>query len=135
MIDAVVTDAVLTCAVVIRRVAIALLLLTAAVAPLKAEERIERFISDVQVQRNGDLAVVETIAIRAEGRQIKRGILRDFQTTYRRADGSRVQVGFEVESVLRDGRDEGFRTEKMANGVRVRIGRADRTVNPGVHQY
>ena len=98
-------------------------------------ERIERFISDVQVQRNGDLQVTETIAIRAEGNQVKRGILRDFPTVYHRADGSRVEVRFDVESVMRDGQIEGYSTEKMANGVRVRIGRADRTVNPGVHQY
>jgi hypothetical protein len=62
--------------------------------PAVAEERIARFISDVDVQRNGDLLVTETIQIWAEGRQIKRGILRDFPTTYRRTDGSRVEVGF-----------------------------------------
>ena len=119
----------------IARLAVAALALVAVVAPLRAEERIERFISDVAVQRNGDLQVTETIAIRAEGRQVRRGILRDFPTTYPRADGSRVEVGFEVQSVERDGQSEGFATERMANGVRVRIGRADRTVNPGVHQY
>jgi hypothetical protein len=117
------------------RVALAAFALCAALAPAAAEERIQRFVSDVEVQRNGDLAVTETISIRAEGRQIKRGILRDFPTSYRRADGSRVEVGFEVQEVLRDGQSEGFATERMANGVRVRIGRGDRTVNPGVHQY
>ena len=76
--------------------------------------------------------VTETIAVRAEGRQIKRGILRDFPTIYRRADGSRVEVGFEVQSVMRDGSYEEFTTERMANGVRVRIGSAGRTVNTGV---
>ena len=119
----------------IGRVALAIVALCAAFAPAAAEERIQRFISDVEVQRNGDLQVTETIAIRAEGRQIKRGILRDFPTTYRRADGSRVEVGFDVQSVMRDGQPEGFVTERMANGVRVRIGREDRTVTPGVHQY
>ena len=89
----------------------------------------------MQVQRNGDLQVTETIAIRAEGNQVKRGILRDFPTVYHRADGSRVEVRFDIESVMRDGQIEGHSTERMANGVRVRIGRADRTVNPGVHQY
>jgi uncharacterized membrane protein YgcG len=104
-------------------------------AAAAAAERIERFISDVQVQRNGDLRVIETIAIRAEGNQVKRGILRDFPTVYHRADGSRVEVRFDIESVTRDGQVDGYSTERMANGVRVRIGRADRTVNPGVHQY
>jgi hypothetical protein len=107
----------------------------AALTSAPAEERIERFVSDVQIQRNGDLQVVETIQIRAEGRQIKRGILRDFPTTYRRTDGSRVEVGFEVQNVTRDGGSEEFVTEKMANGVRVRIGSAGRDVNTGSHTY
>src|SRR5437868_12479903 len=118
-----------------KRILFALFVLAAALAPAGAEERIARFISDVDVQRNGDLLVTETIQIWAEGVQVKRGILRDFPTTYRRADGSRVEVGFDIQSVERDGQSEGFATERMANGVRVRIGRADRTVNPGVHQY
>ena len=104
-------------------------------APARAEERIARFVSDVDVQRNGDLLVTETIQIWAEGHQIKRGILRDFPTTYHRTDGSRVEVGFDVQSVTRDGSVEEFATEKMANGVRVRIGSAGRSVNPGLHDY
>ena len=79
-----------------KRILFAFFVLVAALLPAAAEERIARFISDVNVQRNGDLLVTETIQIWAEGRQIKRGILRDFPTTYRRADGSRVEVGFDV---------------------------------------
>ena len=65
-----------------------------AAEPARAMERIERFVSDVDVQRNGDLWSPRPSGRR--GRQIKRGILRDFPTTYRRADGSRVEVGFDV---------------------------------------
>jgi uncharacterized membrane protein YgcG len=118
-----------------KRIFFALLVFVAALVPARAEERIARFISDVHVQRNGDLLVTETIQIWAEGRQIKRGILRDFPTIYHRTDGSRVEVGFVVESVTRDGFYEEFATEKMANGVRVRIGSAGRTVNTGLHEY
>ena len=117
------------------RIAFSALVLAAALATAQAEERIERFVSDVDVQRNGDLLVTESIQIRAEGKQIKRGILRDFPTTYRRADGSRVEVGFDVQSVVRDGVPEAFATERMANGVRVRIGSAGRGVNTGSHLY
>ena len=118
-----------------KRILFALFVLAAALVPAGAEERIARFVSDVDVQRNGDLLVTETIQIWAEGQQIKRGILRDFPTTYRRTDGSRVEVGFNVQSVMRDGSTEEFATEKMANGVRVRIGSAGRSVNPGLHEY
>ena len=88
---------------IFRRILLAALVLAAALTHAVAEERIERFISDVDVQRNGDLIVTESIQVWAEGRQIKRGILRDFPTTYRRADGSRVEVGFEIQFVTRDG--------------------------------
>src|SRR5689334_21054558 len=107
-----------------KRFVIALLVVAAPLVSAHAEERIQRFVSDVQVQRNGDLQVAETIEIRAEGQQVRRGILRDFPTVYHRADGSRVEVGFDVQSVMRDGSTEEFSTEKMANGVRVRIGSA-----------
>jgi uncharacterized membrane protein YgcG len=118
-----------------KRFVIALLVVAAPLVSAHAEERIQRFISDVQVQRNGDLQVAETIEIRAEGQQVRRGILRDFPTVYHRTDGSRVEVGFDVQSVMRDGSTEEFSTEKMANGVRVRIGSAGRSINTGMHTY
>ncbi|HEY4406917.1 MAG TPA: DUF2207 domain-containing protein [Xanthobacteraceae bacterium] len=118
-----------------QRIAIALLVAVAAISPAQAVERILSFVSDVEVQGNGDLAVTETIRVQAEGDQIRRGILRDFPTTYARPDGSRVVVGFDVKSVTRDGADEAWTTEGMANGVRVRIGRAEVTLSTGAHQY
>jgi uncharacterized membrane protein YgcG len=118
-----------------KRLILALFIVAIAIVPARAEERIQRFISDVDVQRNGDLLVTETIEIWTEGRQVKRGILRDFPTVYHRTDGSRVEVGFAVQDVTRDGAAEAFATEKMANGMRVRIGSASRSVNTGTHTY
>src|SRR5215207_412126 len=109
-----------------KRILLALLVFAVTFTATRAEERIERFVSDVDVQRNGDLLVSESIQVWAEGQQIRRGILRGFPTIYRRTDGSRVEVGFDVQSVMRDGSAEEFTTEKMANGVRVRIGSAGR---------
>jgi len=120
---------------VIRRFSFACLFLLVALLPVAADERILRFVSDVQVQRNGDLLVTETIRVRAEGREIRRGILRDFPTTYTARDGTRVVVGFGVESVSRDGNPEKFSTEWLSNGVRVRIGRGDVFLNNGVYEY
>ena len=119
----------------IRRMLFAALVLIATLTPGFAQERIERFVSDVAVQKNGDLIVTESIQVWAEGRQIKRGILRDFPTTYHRADGSRVEVGFDIQYVMRDGQYENYTTERMANGVRIRIGSANHTVNTGSHLY
>src|SRR5262247_2509960 len=109
--------------------------LLAAPRPAGAVERILRFVSDVKVERNGDLIVTETIAVQAEGKDIRRGILRDFPTSYTRRDGAHVEVGFDVQFVSRDGTAESFVTERLSNGVRVRIGSADRFLNSGRHEY
>ena len=112
------------------------LLLVAAGSPAaSAEERITRFTSDVQVQPDASLDVMETIDVRAEGDRINHGIFRDFPTRYRGRNGARVQVGFTLKDVMRDGMPEKAATEPMSNGVRVRIGDADKTIEPGDHRY
>ncbi len=103
--------------------------------PAAAVERILQFISDVKVERNSDLLVTETIRVQAEGREIRRGILRDFPTRYKGRDGRRVEVGFEVLSVTRNGSPESYTTEALSNGVRVRIGNASQTVPYGPNTY
>jgi uncharacterized membrane protein YgcG len=120
---------------VARLLAVALLLAGAASGRALAAERILRFVSDVAVERNGELAVVETIRVQAEQNAIRHGILRDFPTTYTRPDGSRVVVGFTVQSVTLDGAAVRWATEPMANGVRVRIGSADTMVSTGTHEF
>jgi uncharacterized membrane protein YgcG len=119
----------------LRRASLALVLLLAWLAPALANERIVLFISDADVWRNGDLLVTETIRVNVEGDQIKHGIFRDFPTTYRRPDGTRVRVGFHVLSVKRDDASESFTTEQIANGVRVRMGKADVLLDNGEHDY
>jgi uncharacterized membrane protein YgcG len=119
----------------IRRFAIALIVMAAALRPAFAVEHILRFVSDVTVERNGDLLVTETIRVQAEQRTITHGILRDFPTTYTRADGSRVVVGFGVQSVTLDGASEPWTTEPMSNGIRIRIGSADKTIAVGQHEF
>ena len=104
-------------------------------APAFAVERILQFISDVKIEKNSDLLVTETIRVQAEGYEIRRGILRDFPTRYTGRDGRRVEVGFEVLSVTRNGSPENYATEGLSNGVRVRIGSGDRTVPFGPNTY
>ncbi|MEO6383063.1 MAG: DUF2207 domain-containing protein, partial [Thermomonas sp.] len=84
-----------------------------------ADERIERYDSEITIHRDGTLDVVETISVRAEGRNIRRGIYRDFPTRYFDRLGNRVVVLFDVVSVERDGSPEPWFTEQMNNGVRV----------------
>ena len=119
-----------------RLLAFVLLIAGAAVQPASAVEHILHFLSDVTVERDGDLDVTETIKVKVEQYgTIKHGILRDFPTTYTRPDGSRVVVGFAVQSVTLDGAKEPWSTEGMTNGVRVRIGSAATTLSAGEHEF
>ncbi len=120
----------------VRLIAFVLLIAGAGVRPALAVEHILHFLSNVTVQRNGDLDVTETIRVKVEQfGTIKHGILRDFPTTCTRPDGSRVVVGFDVQSVTLDGAKEPWSTEGMANGVRVRVGSAATTLSVGEHEF
>ncbi|MEW6689566.1 MAG: DUF2207 domain-containing protein [Pseudomonadota bacterium] len=100
-----------------------------------AEEKILSFHSAIEIARNGELGVTETIEAQVEHRQIRRGILRDFPTDYRDRLGRSVTVPFDVVSVKRDGNPEPWATERLANGVRVRIGSASVTLARGRHVW
>ena len=113
----------------------ALLALLAVNSAALAEERIEQFTSNANVNADGSVDVAETISVNAESRQIRRGIFRDIPTTYTDRNGLRVVVGFEVISVKRDRRDESYAIEALANGKRIRIGNADVFLDHGIHVY
>ncbi|NEZ05179.1 DUF2207 domain-containing protein [Wenzhouxiangella sp. XN201] len=100
-----------------------------------AEERIVEFASEIEVKPSGELVVVENITVVAEGRDIRRGIYRDFPTRYEDRSGRRMTVPFEVTSVRRNGQREDWHTESISNGVRVYFGSADRMLEHGEHTY
>ena len=104
-------------------------------AEAKAVERVLDFHSEIRIARDGALTVTEMITVQAEGRQIRRGILRDFPTDYRDRLGNRVRVPFEVLSVTRNGHEEPYAVERLANGRRVRIGAPDVLLPFGPHEY
>jgi uncharacterized membrane protein YgcG len=104
--------------------------------PLSADsERIRHFRSYIVVHPDAAMTVTETITVQSAGREISRGIIRDFPTTYQDRMGNRMKVGFQVLEVLRDGRTEPFRTEPGGNGVRIYIGKEDVFLQPGIYTY
>ncbi|MHB8788300.1 MAG: DUF2207 domain-containing protein [Desulfobulbaceae bacterium] len=103
--------------------------------PLLAEERITSFASKIIVEESGQLTITETISVIAEGVEIKRGIYRDFPTTYTDRAGHRFRVDFEPIAVERDGSPEPFHLKEMANGVRVYMGQEDVFLDPGPYTY
>jgi hypothetical protein len=106
-----------------------------AVDPSDTSERITGFNSDITVARNGTLTVTETITVYANDDRIQHGIYRDFPTRYTDKNGAKVHVRFDVTGVTRDGHSEPYTTESIDNGVRVKIGDKDVTIDPGLHTY
>jgi uncharacterized membrane protein YgcG len=112
-----------------------LVLLLLAPAQLLAAERIISFHADIHVQADGGMNVVETITVRAEGRDIKRGIYRDLPTTYRDAVGRRVSVAYTHIGVLRDGRPEPHHETVLGSGIRIYMGDQNRFLETGEYTY
>jgi uncharacterized membrane protein YgcG len=98
-------------------------------------ERILSYSSDIVVHQDSTMTVRETIAVRAEGAKIKRGIYRDFPTTYKDSHGNRFTVAFSVESVLKDGDPEPHHEESLSNGKRLYIGDKDTFLRHGEYTY
>jgi hypothetical protein len=115
---------------------VAVLGLLAGALPAGAQsERILNFKSVVVVHPDASMTVTEDITVKATGREIKEGIVRDFPTTFRDRQGKTVTVGFEVQAVLRDGQTEPYHIQSAANGVRIYIGQKPVFLRPGVYTY
>lgn len=105
------------------------------ISPALAREEILSFDSEIRVMDTGVLLVRETIRVRVEGRQIKRGIYRDFPVHYRKWQVLRDKRGFEVLEVTRNGAPEPWHTERHQANVRVYIGNKNRNVKKGEQTY
>lgn len=100
-----------------------------------ALEKILDYHSDVQIQQDGSIEVSETIRVNAEGNNIRRGIYRDFPTSYTDKRGNYYKVDFEVLSVTRDDRPEPWHSDTRVNGVRTYIGSENVRLSPGQYTY
>lgn len=98
-------------------------------------ERILRFHSRLVVHRDGTMTVTETITVNCAQQEIRRGIVREFPTTYRDRFGNTVKVGFEVKEVRRDGQEEPYHIQTAKNGKKVYIGQKEVYLPPGIYTY
>ena len=98
-------------------------------------ERIISFDSDITINEDASMLVVEKILVYANGDKIKRGIFRDFPTKYKDDYGNNINIRFDILEVLRDGNSESYHTEKLSNGVRVYFGKSDYYLAKGEYIY
>ena len=120
----------------IKRVCVLLVsVFLAGVGNLVADERILDYQSDILIHSDGNLVVTETIRVRAEGVDIRRGIFRDFPTRYKDRFGNQYKVDLNILDIQRNGAPEPFHTEKRSNGMRIYMGSANQMLTHGVHSY
>ncbi len=100
-----------------------------------ADERILEFHSDVRVFSDATIEVTETIRVRAEGQQIRRGIYRDFPVEFKDHFGNKHEITVEPLSVLRDGARESYHTVRNSRDIRTYFGRSDVFLSPGEYTY
>ena len=100
-----------------------------------AEERINRFTSDIVIRKDGSLDVTEAIEVTAENLQIRHGIFRDFPTRYRGSHGNVVHVGFELIGATLDGDEVQNKVENISGGKRIKLGDPNSYVSDGAHRY
>src|SRR5690606_34571779 len=104
------------------RPVIALLIGLFLVLPALAREEIRSFTSDVILGTDGSVDVTETIEVKAEGMEIRRGIYRDIPVLMLGSNGDKVRPDLDVIGVTRDGHAEMFRVERMGDFQRIWIG-------------
>jgi len=121
-----------------RRLACLFAILALAVScavPASAREEIRAFASDVMLRVDGSVKVTETVDVKAEMVEIRRGIYRDIPVTMVSDAGTRIRVALSVISVTRDGAAEPFRVERMGDFQRIWIGDSQRLLPVGEHRY
>ncbi len=102
---------------------------------VQADERILDFHSDITVLQDASMTVTETICVKTEANEIKRGIYRDFPTKYKDNHGNSYTVSFDVIEIQRDGKSEPYHTESISNGTRVYVGEKNVFIPPGEYVY
>lgn len=101
----------------------------------RQHEVIYDYVVDIDVQADGELEVTERITVQALGRNIQRGIYRDFPTRYRDRYGNRVNVAFSMLSAQLDNKAVAWRQESVDKGVRIYLGDGQMLPVPAQYTY
>lgn len=102
---------------------------------LAQAERIPSFSAELTINADGKVQIVEKIAVEAQGREIRRGIVRHIPLRYSDGSGKTFKVGFDLAGVTRDGGAEQYKAEDSGDGVDIYIGNPQRFISHGWHEY
>ena len=104
-------------------------------SPAEAQEnwKIDSFHSDIQIQSDGFVSIVETIAVDFGSLQ-KHGIFRNIPYIYQNKDGSKTYLEFEIGSITRNDNNERYSRTASGNEVVLKIGDPNETIT-GTQSY
>ena len=97
-------------------------------------EHIYNFHSDITIDKDAQVTVTEKIKIYASGNIFKRGIVRSLPRK-RNINGSTKKIKYDIQSVVRDGAEENYHTEKTSDDLTIYVGNKDVILPPGVYSY
>lgn len=113
---------------------LAILFLTVFFLGFAQSERIIRFHSDIDVDKNSGLSVTEKIKVHSLGENIKRGIFRTLPLS-RNLNNRTQKVKYNITSVKKNGADEDFHEEIEDGYLKIYVGNKDVILSPGDYDY
>jgi len=111
------------------------ILLTFFFYQVQAQERILDFDVKVQIEKSGDIQVVENITIKAEGNVFQHGLLRTFPLSRKDKDGNQIDVKYSINSIKKNGSDEPYFTKEDGGDWKIYIGSKEVDLESGIYKY
>ena len=119
---------------VIRTLSLILVYTLLSTITAQADEAITQFNVQIDVQKNGDIFITESIQIRDSKNQSRRGIFRELPRKYLK-DGALYPYRINMKSIQREGKKESYDFNVYDNTLNYRIGDADVYLPNGIHNY
>ena len=92
------------------------------VPPLSAQERIVRFDVDAEIGTDASLTVTERITVMAEGKDIRRGIIRSIPTDFTDSEGRVRRAPLDLVSAFLDGKPTQAQVSRAGERLEFRLG-------------
>ncbi len=105
------------------------------VPPLSAQERIVRFDVDAEIGTDASLTVTERITVMAEGKDIRRGIIRSIPTDFTDSEGRVRRAPLDLVSAFLDGKPTQAQVSRAGERLEFRLGDPDVPLSFGEHVF
>jgi uncharacterized membrane protein YgcG len=99
-----------------------------------ADEVVTRFDVTALFDSKGVMEVTEKIRVIAEGKNIRRGIIRHIPIRWDRQDGKSLTVALHVKEVLRNGAPEEFAVSRAGRNIEIATG-SEKRLPQGEHEF